>query len=99
MRVTDLEKFSLEQIWWPFQTLAGLSKARLTSTPYSLDETAQILSEDSQWSECVLGRLSRIKPDFPAYIVHPLVDVVRAATAEVAALSPLDGAASEGESR
>lgn len=80
MRVTDLEKFSLEQIWRPFQTTAGIPEQHLTSAPYNLGDTARMLSEDSTWSRLVLDRLRRCGGvQFPAYIVHPLVDVVKAA--------------------
>ena len=77
MRVTDLEKFSLEQIWRPYQTLKDLPEGRLTSAPFNLGETARMLQYDTYWSRCVLNRLCGIKPTFPAYIVHPLVDVVK----------------------
>lgn len=79
MRVTDLEKFSLEQIWRPYQTLAGLPDRPETSAPYSLGDTARMLQEDNEWSRAVIYRLCGIKPTFPAYIVHPLVDVVKEA--------------------
>jgi len=79
MRVTDLEKFSLEQIWRPYQTLAGLPEGHMTSAPHNLGDTARMLSEDNEWSRAVIYRLCGVKPTFPAYIVHPLVDVVKAA--------------------
>lgn len=78
MRVTDLDKFSLQEIWWPFQTIMGYEE-RLNKPPLSLDDTAVLLAKPSYWSGCVLDRLSRIGVTFPSYVVHPLVDVVRAA--------------------
>ena len=81
MRVTDLEKFSLEQIWRPYQTLKGFEE-RLMSAPYNLGDTARMLQEDDEWSRAVIYRLCGIKPTFPAYIVHPLIDVVKAAVAK-----------------
>ncbi|MDR6818482.1 hypothetical protein J2X76_003659 [Neorhizobium sp. 2083] len=81
MRVTDLEKFSLEQIWRPYQTHKGF-ETRLEAAPYNLGETARMLQEDNEWSRAVIYRLCGVKPTFPAYIVHPLVDVVKAAIAK-----------------
>lgn len=80
-RITDLEKFCLEQIWRPYQSLAGYDR-RLTSLPMSLVETAAKLREDSEWSRHVLDRLKAIGFTFPGYIHHPLVDVVRSAARE-----------------
>lgn len=78
MRVTDLEKFSLEQIWRPFQNQEPFEfEDRLMSSPYNLGDTTRFLMEDTPWSRCVLDRLKNIGITFPAYIVHPLVDLVR----------------------
>ncbi|WP_421565615.1 hypothetical protein [Ochrobactrum sp. EDr1-4] len=85
MRVTDLEKFALEQIWRPYQNTIGYEK-RLERLPVSLEATAESLTQDTRWSGFVLNRLrgmnrnSRIT--FPSYIQHPLVDVVRTALQE-----------------
>lgn len=77
-RVTDLEKFCLEQIWRPYQSKVGYED-RLERLPMSLEETAAKLREDSEWSGVVLDRVARIGFRFPSYIHHPLVDVIRAA--------------------
>lgn len=76
-RVVDLDKFSLEEIWWPYQNFHAFGEKRLSSPPMSLEETAALLRERSEWSQCVIDRLSRIGVTFPRYIVHPLVDAVR----------------------
>lgn len=77
MRVTDLEQFALEQIWRPYQSLAGY-ETRLTSLPMTLDDTARLLSEPSEWSARVIGRLRDIGLTIPAYIQCELADVLRA---------------------
>jgi hypothetical protein len=77
-RITDLEKFSLEHVWRPYQTLMGHER-RLESPPVSLEETARLLSIDNYWSQCVLDRIRGIGFTFPRYVHHPLVDVVKAA--------------------
>lgn len=83
MRVTDLEKFSLEQIWRPYQNLVdGLPEERLMSPPYNLGDTARMLQEDNRWSRCVLDRISAIGVTFPAYINHPLVDLIKSEQAK-----------------
>lgn len=85
MKVTDLEKFALEQIWRPYQTIVGYEK-RLECLPVSLENTAESLKQDTYWSRLVLDRLRGMNRHrhitFPSYIQHPLVDVVRAALAQ-----------------
>lgn len=82
-RVTDLEKFALEQVWRPYQNRDGFAFAqedRFEALPMSLEETAKLLiTDESGWSKCVLDRISAIGFTFPPYINHPLVDVVRTA--------------------
>lgn len=82
MRVTDLDEFSLEQIWRPYQGML-FDAPRLVSPPMSLEDTAEKLRDDTEWSRCVLNRLRSIGVTFPPYIAHPLVDVVRAALASI----------------
>lgn len=80
-RVTDLERFSLEDIWRPYQGMPGSglpwSDKRLKKVPMSLEETAALLRVPSPWSGAVLSRLARCKVVFPSYVQHPLVDAVR----------------------
>jgi hypothetical protein len=76
-KVTDLEKFSLEHIWRPYLTLV-MEEQHLTSPPMSLDETAAKLREDTPWSRHVLSRIKAIGFRIPAYVNHPLADIVRA---------------------
>jgi hypothetical protein len=78
MRVTDLEKFALEQIWRPYQNQTGYG-VRLKSLPMNIDDTAKRLQnpEYSVWSALVFGRLALIGVQFASYLSHPLVDVVR----------------------
>lgn len=77
MRVTDLEKFALEHIWRPYQTLAGFEEGRLLSLPMSLDETARKLGEPTEWSDLVLNRIRAIGISLPSYIQCELADVLR----------------------
>lgn len=86
-RVTDLEEFALRHVWRPYQSMAGYDHRRpLEALPMSLEETAdKLVSDKSGWSECVLNRIVTIGFTFPSYVVHPLVDVVRAALAKAGA--------------
>jgi hypothetical protein len=79
-RVTDLEEFSLHQIWRPYQRMKGYED-RLSKPPLDLDATAAALLERDKWSECVLSRIGRIGFTVPPYIKHPLADIIRAACA------------------
>ena len=80
-RITDLEKFALEQIWRPYQNHESIGfEKRLEALPMSIGETAnKLITDDTGWSKCVLDRISAIGFTFPPYINHPLVDVVRTA--------------------
>jgi hypothetical protein len=74
-----LDKFSLEQVWRPYQTKGGVGDGvRLTSAPMNLDDTAAKLAEDTEWSRLVLSRIRACNFYFPPYVKHRLVDVVRA---------------------
>ena len=73
VKITDLEEFSLRHVWRPFQSN---DIPDYKSPPHNLEETAQILSENSEWSNSVLSRIRGIGIYFPPYIKHPLVDVV-----------------------
>lgn len=76
-RVTDLEKFALEEVWRPYQNMLGYEE-RFERLPLSLEETAKLLiTNDTGWAECVLRRISAIGFTFPSYIHHALVDVIR----------------------
>lgn len=86
-RVTDLDRFSLEQVWRPFQNMIT-HEQRLNAPPCSLDETALRLTEDTEWSRRVLCRIRAIGFAIPSYIHHPLADVVRAVCDEEE--SPID---------
>jgi hypothetical protein len=80
-RITDLERFALEEIWRPYQNIAGYEDG-LKALPKSIDETAQMLALDTEWSRRVLSRIAAIGFSFPGYIRHLLVDVVRRAQSE-----------------
>ncbi|RVL48443.1 hypothetical protein CN138_08920 [Sinorhizobium meliloti] len=78
-RITDLEKFALEQVWRPYQNMKGYEK-RLEALPMSLEETAKLLiTDETGWAECVLDRIAAVGFTFPSYINHHLVDVIRTA--------------------
>ena len=75
MRVTDLDDFSLQQVWRPYQGMVGYER-RLDRPALPLDATADRLRQDTAWTKCVLDRLRGIGVEFPAYVQHPLVDVI-----------------------
>ena len=81
MKVTDLEDFSLQHIWRPYQGMPGSgldwSDKPLPKVPMSLEETAARLRIPSPWSDAVIGRLAGCRVTFPSYVQHPLVDAVR----------------------
>lgn len=81
MRVTDLEKFALEQIWWPYSSISAFAQEkRFERLPISLEGTALLLENGGHWSSAVCDRLRAIGVTFPDYIKHPLVDAVKKLT-------------------
>ena len=80
-RITDLEKFALEQIWRPYQNHESLRfERRLEVLPMSLEATAKkLVTDETGWSKLVLDRVCAIGFTFPSYIHHHLVDVIRTA--------------------
>lgn len=88
-RVTDLDRFSLEHVWRPYQTKAFPDLVgRLEKPPMNLSGTAAMLSEDGEWSRLVLDRIGRIGFYIPRYVVHPLADIVRKACDDNAEPTP-----------
>lgn len=78
-RVTDLEKFALEEVWRPYQSRMGYDD-RLDRLPMTLEETAKLLvTDDTGWSKLVLDRIAAIGFSFPAYVQHHLVNVIETA--------------------
>lgn len=82
-RITDLEKFALEQIWRPYQNRDGFAfgqERRFETLPMSLDETAKLLiTDESGWANAVLDRVCAIGFTFPSYVQHHLVEVIKTA--------------------
>lgn len=75
MKVTDLEKFALEQVYRPYWSKLMQSDQRIDrlSEHYGLDDILLHFSADPEWATLVLDRIYRCKFVFPTYIVHPLV--------------------------
>lgn len=85
MRVTDLDKFALEEIWRPYQTMKGYER-RLERSPMSLTCTAAELANDTTgWADRVFNRLRGIGVRFPSYVKNELVDVIKCALSGTAA--------------
>lgn len=79
MRVTDLDKFSLEHVWRPYQTISPIpTEKRFESAPANLDETYRYLTQGGEWSRHVLARIKEIGVTFPDYVMHPIVYYIRA---------------------
>ena len=80
MKVTDLEKFVLEQVYRPYwATFNGFDYPRLArlTGEINLDTAIQDLSENEEWGKLVMERIRRCEFTFPYYIVHPLVDHIK----------------------
>ena len=82
-KITDLEKFCLEQVYWPYQSmLPGGQGKRLEKLifPYDLDNALPLLKDYKDWASLVLNRIQGCKFYFPSYIKHPLVTFINKQT-------------------
>lgn len=79
MKVTDLEQFTLEQIYRPYQLCLGIGNERLEklTKEYNLENARGLLIKNKKWSRLVLSRLQKIGIEFPPYIQHPLVNFIK----------------------
>lgn len=75
-KVTNLEKFALEQIFRPYQTMLGFEK-RLEKLPFSIDEIPNLMANNPEWASVVLDRIKRIGFYFPVYIKHDIVRIIK----------------------
>lgn len=90
--VTDLERFSLEEVWRPYWPLhPDYDEKRLMTPPMNLERTARELVRSSEWSDLVIDRLAACGVSFRPYVVHPLVDVIRARVARHLSCVPTGG--------
>ena len=76
MEIIDGDKFILEQIYRPYQSLLGFEE-RLTKQPYDNQKTLELLKEDSEWSRCVLDRIKRCNFTFSQWLKHPIIEFIR----------------------
>ncbi len=79
IKVTDLEKFVLEQIFRPYQIALGIGDKRLErlTKEYNLDTARELLIRNKEWGKLVLFRASRCGFYFPDYIHHRLVPFLK----------------------
>ena len=71
MRVTDLEKFTKEQIYNPY--MSSLSEDRFI---FTLDDVAYDAENHPEWWAMVVSRLHKMNVNFAFYVKHEIVDLV-----------------------
>ena len=78
MRVTDLEKFALEHIYRPYQTMIGLEKRlERLNKDFNLENAVSHLKENPNWAAHVLDRIKRGNVVFAKYLKeHELVVLI-----------------------
>jgi hypothetical protein len=78
-KVTNLEKFTLHQIFRPYQTMLGIGDKTLNklTKEYNVDTARELLIKNKEWAKLVLSRISRCHFRFPDYINHPLVKFIK----------------------
>jgi len=74
-RVTDLDKFSIEDIWRPYANVYGLTE-RPEEPPMGLNATMLELRKGGEWAEMVMSRIVKCGVWFPEFVQHPLADFV-----------------------
>lgn len=72
-KVTDLDKFALKQIFWPYQSMIGLGETAIKHLPMAINEIEDFAKKHPDWWECVINRIRKCKFYFPHYIKHTLV--------------------------
>jgi len=79
IKVTDLEKFVLEQVYRPYQISLGIGDKTLEhlTKEYNLDNARLNLIKNKKWCIEVMDRISRIPFYFPDYIKHPLLPFIK----------------------
>ena len=79
IKVTNLEKFVLEDIFRPYQNVLGVSDKRIErlTKQYNLNTARQLLIENKEWAKLVLDRISECNFYFPSYIKHSLVRFIK----------------------
>ncbi len=79
MKVTDLEKFVLEQVYKPYAPDLFNMDTRFDrlSKEYNLDTVLDLFKDHEKWRQLVMGRISRLPFTFPDYIKHPLVEYIK----------------------
>jgi len=85
MKVTDFEKFVLEQVYRPYwNKLFNTDVKRLErlSKDYGLDSVLDLFVGNPEWEKLVMGRIKSLNFTFPEYIDHPLVDYIKNWTEE-----------------
>lgn len=79
-KITDLDKFVLEQVYRPYQKILLGSNTkrmeRLDST-YNLNTVMDVIDDNPQWALDVMGRIVRCNFTFPDYVQHPLVSYIK----------------------
>lgn len=80
IKVTDLEKFVLEQVFRPYQGhLLGHDAPQLErlTKEYNLDIVMYLLDIAPTWAALTMKRIIEIGFEFPEYINHPLVSLIK----------------------
>jgi len=81
MKVYNLEKFALEQIYRPFQTMIGYdTDHHIEKLPHTLEATVALLKENQQWNDLVMTRIKMMGVKFPYYIKNYLVEYIEEQT-------------------
>ena len=79
LKVTDLEKFTLEQIFRPYQNALGIGDKRLErlTKDFNVNTARGLLIKNKKWAKLVLSRITRCHFYFPDYIKHRLVTFIK----------------------
>ena len=78
-KVTDLEKFVLEQVYRPYQSMltGKINSLERLGGEFQLDNVIPLMRKNPEWKKYVLDRISLCGFYFPSYIKHPLVDYIK----------------------
>ncbi len=78
-KVTDLEKFALEQVYRPYANKLLMVDTRFDRlcNHYQLDDIMLHFKDNPEWEKLVMNRIVGLLFTFPDYINHPLVEHIK----------------------
>lgn len=73
--IVDADKFVLEQVYRPYQSMLGFEKT-LKKQPFDNQKTIEMLQSHNEWSNLVIDRIRRCKFKISQWVDHPVINYI-----------------------